>query len=394
MPARHLIRLLPDRSAEWLSLGRDGRVLAGPQPGLPAERADDTVVLLPAQDVLLLQAPRVAKQRRQLEQAIPYAIEDQLAAPVEQQHVALSERNDGDSVALAVIARPCLDAWLATLREAGIAPDRALPESVLLPFAAGTPTVWVEGTRAIVRYAESGAFAGSVAELPDWLALLQAGGHVPGTLRWIGDASAAAALPDGWTVAHEPCAEPLRWLAARLAEASGPDLLQGDYAARRQGDDARRVWRWAAGLAAVGVLAAFAQAGIERWQLQARHQAQRAEMEALLRQAMPGVTRIVDAKAQLAGEYARQRGAGDGSGGLALLASIAPVLAGSGAYSIDTLDYRADTIELTIRTSDVARLDALRESLAAIPSVMAEVTSAVPGSGGVEGKLRVRRSGA
>lgn len=394
MPARHLIRLMPDRSAEWLSLGRDGRVLAGPQPGLPGERADDTVVLLPAQDVLLLRAPRVAKQRRQLEQAIPFAIEDQLAAPVEQQHVALSDRNDGDSVALAVIARSRLDGWLATLREAGVVPDRALPESVLLPLQSGVPTLFVDGMRATLRYADSGAFAGSIAELPDWLALLQHNGHAPGALHWIGDASASATLPAGWSAEHEACATPLRWFATQLGDSSGPNLLQGDYAARRQGDDARRVWRWAAGLAAVAVLAAFSQAGIERWQLQARNEAQRAEMESLLRQALPGVTRIVDPKAQLAGEYARQRGTGGGNGSLALLASIAPVIAGSGAYTIDTLDYRGDTIELTLRTSDVARLDQLRESLAAIPSVQADVTSAVPGSGGVEGKLRIRRGGA
>ena len=105
MPARHLIRLLPDRRAEWLALGRDGRVLAGPHPGMPDVRADDTVVLLPSEDVLLLRAPRVAKQRRQLEQAIPYAVEDQLAAPVEQQHIVLSDRIEGDGVEGYVAAR-------------------------------------------------------------------------------------------------------------------------------------------------------------------------------------------------------------------------------------------------------------------------------------------------
>lgn len=393
MPARHLIRLLPDRSAEWLALGRDGRVLSGPQAGFPAERADDTVVLLPAQDVLLLRAPRVAKQRRQLEQAIPYAIEDQLAAPVEQQHVALSDRTGGDGVLVAVVARTRIEDWLATLAQAGVAPDRAIPESVLLPVQ-DRPVLFVDGRRATLRYADSGVLAGDVAELPAWLALLQQDGTAPGALRWIGDASAAASLPPGWTADFEPCPAPLRWLAARLGEGIDPDLLQGDYAARRRNDDARRVWRWAAGLAAVAVLAAFAQAGIEQWQLRERNVAQRATMESLLREAMPGVIRIVDPKAQLAAEHARLGAGARAGSSLALLATIAPVLAGSTAYSIDALDYRANIVELTVRTSDVGRLDALREALAALPAVQAEVTSAVPGSGGVEGKLRIRGGGA
>ena len=393
MPARHLIRLLPDRSAEWLALGRDGRVLAGPQAGLPDVRADDTVVLLPSEEVLLLRAPRVAKQRRQLEQAIPYAIEDQLAAPVEQQHIVLSDRLDADGVTVAVVTRATLDARLAHLHEAGVAADRALPESLLLPFADGIPTVWVDGARATLRYADSGVLAGAVAELPVWLTLLADNGVAPGRLRWIGDASAAMALPPGWSAQIETCPSPLRWFATRLNDSSGPNLLQGDYAAARHGNDARRVWRWVAGFAVVALLAGFVQAGVERWQLQQRYALQRAEMESLLRDAVPGITRIVDPKAQLASESQRLQSGGD-SGGIALLAQIAPVIAGSGTYSLDALDYRAGSIDLTLRTRDVAMLDALRSALAALPSVQVELTSAVPGSNGVEGKLRVRGGGA
>ena len=80
MAPTHLIRLLPAGAAEWLALGRDGRVLAGPEPGLPAHPAERSVVLVPAEAVLLLRAPRVARQRRQLELAVPYAIEDALVA--------------------------------------------------------------------------------------------------------------------------------------------------------------------------------------------------------------------------------------------------------------------------------------------------------------------------
>jgi general secretion pathway protein L len=184
----------------------------------------------------------------------------------------------------------------------------------------------------------------------------------------------------------------LRWFAARLAQSDAPNLLQGRYAPRRGREDARRVWRWAALLALAAALAGIAQLALERRQLEARHVAQRAEMESLLRSAVPGISRIVDPRAQLAAEQARV-GRGGGGGLLPLLARIAPSLSGSGRYTLDGLEFRGDTLELVVRAPDVATLDGLREVLAAM-ALQVELTGATPGSGGVEGRLRIRGGGA
>ena len=379
----HLIRLLPDGAAEWLALSRDGRVLSGPQAGLPAERAEHTTVLLPGEHVLLLRAPRVARQRRQLEQAVPFAIEEQLAAPVEQLHVALDDAA-GEDVGVAVVAQAQLEGPLARLRAAGIEVDRALVDVSLLPLVPGEATVLVEGDRALLRYADSGAFAGHIEELPDWIALLAADDRAPTRLRWIGpprDIGYAGAIE------REDLGTPLRWFATQAASSRAPNLLQGRHAPRRSRDGARRVWRWAAVFAGLAVLAGFGQIALERHQLQSRHAAQRAEMEQLLHAALPGVTRVVDPKAQLAAEYARL-GRGGGTGALALLAQIAPVVSGSGQYTIDGLEYRNNSLELVVRGADVATLDRLRETLAAL-ALTVELTSVNPGSGGVEGRLRI-----
>jgi general secretion pathway protein L len=379
-----LIRLLPAGAAEWLALGRDGRVLSGPQAGWPAERAEQVWVLVPAEPVLLLRAPRVARQRRQLEQAVPFAIEEQLVAPVELQHVALSAADDGADLGVAVVAHEAMQGWLAQLRAAGLEPDRLIAESELLPWSPGQPTVLIDRSRAVLRFAESGVLAGDVAELGAWLAL--PGVSAPGAaLRWIGAADAAP--PDVALQREEPGAL-LRWFAAQLPHSAPIELLQGRYAARRGREGAQRTWRWAAALAAFALLLAFGQLALERQQLEARHVAQRAEMEQLLRRAVPGVTRVVDPRAQLAAEYARA-GRGGGGGALPLLARIAPSIAGSGRYTLDGIEFRGDTLELVVRAADVATLDSLREALAAL-ALQVELTSANPGAGGVEGRLRIR----
>ena len=383
MPPSHLIRLHPDGAAEWLALGRDGRVLSGPQSGLPSEAAEHTTVLLPGEDVLLLRAPRVGRQRRQLELAVPFAIEEQLAAPVEQLHVALDE-GEGDDLGVAVLAQAQLDRRLAPLREAGIEADRVLPETALLPWQSGSATVLVDGERALLRYAESGAFAGRVEELPDWLALLAADTRAPARLRWIG---APRDIVLNLAVEREDLGTPLRWFATQLPKTRATNLLQGRYSPRRGRDGTRRLWRWAAVLAGFALLAGFAQLLLERQQLQSRNDAQRQEMEQLLRAAVPGLTRVVDPKAQLAAEYARI-GRSGGAGALTLLAQIAPILSGTGRYTVDGLEYRSGTLELVVRGADVATLDSLRETLSAL-SLQVELTSVNPGSGGVEGRLRI-----
>jgi general secretion pathway protein L len=66
------------------------------------------------------------------------------------------------------------------------------------------------------------------------------------------------------------------------------------------------------------------------------------------------------------------------------------VVAGSGRYTLEGLEYRAGTLELVVTAADVAALDQLRESLASIAPLQVELTAATPGSRGVEGRLRVR----
>lgn len=399
MSHRHLIRLLPDGRAQWLAQDRAGRVSSGPAEGFPTTQASQTVVLVPAAEVLLLLAPRIARQRSQLEQAIPFAIEDQLVMPVEHCHVALAEGGTADGVTVAVVARERIAAWLATLAAHGIAPDHLLPESWLLPHASGPSLLLADG-HASLRYAEAGMLAGEVSEAGDWLPIVGDSLPADAPLTLLGrDEELAAESASGlvWAagIQRQAIASPLEYFASRLASGGAPtlDLLTGDYAPRQRDAGARRLWRWAAILALAAVGLGMGAMALERWQLERRHALQRAQMEALLREALPDVQRIVDPRAQMAGELARLAGHGGPRGALSMLAQIAPVLSGSGRYTLDAVEYRNGVLELTLRSSDVATLDELRERIVTL-GLGAELVSMVPGSGGVEGKLRVRGAGA
>lgn len=391
MSHRHLIRLLDDHRAHWLALDRAGRVLAGPTPGVPDSAPEgDTVVLVPSAEVLLLASPRIARQRRQLEQALAFAIEDQLCTPVEDCHVALIDDGQPETVLAAVVARQRMDAWLARLAEQGVRADHLLPEGLLLPADAG-PVLLVDGDAATLRHARGGLLAGDRSEVASWLELLQ-GGADAAPLKLLGEADAVPVeWPGGVTSERVDVA---RWLAGRLGavDLHAHDLRAGAYRAPNARRGGARGWAWAAGLAAGAVVLAMVSMALERWQLDRHHDQQRQQMEALLREALPDTVRVVDPRAQVAAELARRGGTTAGSGPLALLARIAPQLSGSGRYTLDGLEYRGGTLDLTLRGGDVATLDDLRERMAAL-GLAAELTAMTPGSSGVEGKLRLREGG-
>ena len=87
------------------------------------------------------------------------------------------------------------------------------------------------------------------------------------------------------------------------------------------------------------------------------------------------------------------QGQGDAADALSLLGRVAPLLAGGSTLTLDAVEYRSGTLELTLIAADVATLDSLRERLAQ-QGMQVELTGANPGSSGVEGRLRVRGAGA
>ncbi len=391
MPPRLVIRQLADDSFEWMALDRGGRATSPPVAGLPRESAALVDLILPSEHALLLEAPRLAKRASQLAQALPYAIEEQLAGPVEQQHVAFLDRGQAASIAVAVIARERLQAVLGQLSGAGHPVDRCHTAAQLLPLKPGQLSVLVDGTESLLRWGGSAAISCRTADLVDAIALLRDGDAGFTQVRcWRTRGSQALQL-DGLAVDDEVIDAALPWLAAQFPASGTPDLLQGEFRPRRRGGQLASRWRWAAILAVLACGLGLLQALVERAALERYANSRRAEMDQLLRDALPGTTRIVDPVAQLRAELERRGATGAATAGaLPLLATVAPLIAGSGRYTIEALEYRGGTLELTINAPDVAALDGLRSALAAVPSLQVELTSALPGSNGYEGRLRIR----
>lgn len=361
------IYLPQDDAPEWALIADDGRVIEGPRPGWPEPRQDaEVVLLLRAEQVLLVSAPRVAKRTAQLRQALPYALEDQLLAPVEQLHFAIADAAaDAERVAVAVIDRAWLAARISQLTERGLDVDHALAESQCLQIATG-PAAWSDGERLLLRRAASEAVCIPLADLDAMQPWLEGQGWQPGE---------ALPAPSSWIDLARP-----RLVGGEI------ELLQGEFQPVRRARAEHAGWRWAIALAAAALLLVLGHTWLETRALQQHVAMRNAEMADVLRATVPGLTRVVDPVAQLRAVAA---GAGHASDGLVWLGRIAPLLAGTQHLTLESAEYRGDTLELVVVGSDVETLDFLRQQIGSLGGFEAELASALSGSRGVEGRLRI-----
>lgn len=104
-------------------------------------RGRKVIVLLGSDEVVLTSAIIPSKNRKQLLQAIPYALEDTLAEDIEDLHFAVHQSNniDNNSSQVAIINRTVLADVLDLLKSKGITAHYVLPQLLSQKFA---PESW------------------------------------------------------------------------------------------------------------------------------------------------------------------------------------------------------------------------------------------------------------
>ncbi|MGA9333473.1 MAG: type II secretion system protein GspL [Rudaea sp.] len=398
MSERLLIRLQTDGQLSWLTQDASGRALSGASLGAPSSqvvaRAQRVVVLVPAEDVLLLETPRIAGGAAQFRKAVPFALEDQLAGQVEDLHFAIPERASGDRVAVAIVARATLIDWIDRLASEGIRADAMFAETQALPCESEGACVLIEAERALWRFAPAQAGACEANALPDWLAAIASGDDKPRALI-VHDFRDAPTLelPMRPVRYHRNQRDALAFFAAQLGNEPGLNLLQGEFAPAHRQAPAKRLWRNAATLTAAAVILLFVYYGADCWRLSRQSARLDAAAHAILHGTFPGMDKVVGDPRQLMQSAMRGLSAGgDSSGLLSLLARIAPILGSTTRTSLTGMEFHNDTLELAMRAPDIPTLDRMRESMNNLSGLSVELTAVNSGAEGIDGRMRINRS--
>jgi general secretion pathway protein L len=382
--------------------GRLGSVSVGTLAAAAAQAGDRTVlVLVPGTEVVLARPEVPVKSGPRVVQAVPFALEEQIAGDVEDMHFAVGRRDAGIGVPVAGLARTAMDRLRADFAAAGLTVEAVYSEAAAVPVSPTGVTLLIEQDRVYVRRAQDQPVALDVQPLKEalQLALAPARETREHVVIYIGQSDferdrelieslretcasvQVKLLPDG--------ALPL--LASCAVKDPPVNLLQGAYASKRQLGVSLAPWRYAAMLLAGLVVTSFVVKGVEFWQLARTEKRLDAEIAQVFARAMPG-TRQVDARAQMQQRYMALAGGG-GSGLLANLESLGTAMAAAPQTRLEALAYRNRVLDLRLLAPSVQSLDDIRNRVME-SGFNAEIQSASPRDDNVEGRLQVKAPGA
>ncbi|MCK8517026.1 type II secretion system protein GspL [Methylonatrum kenyense] len=393
----------PDGPLHWLQLDQAERVLErGVLVGdeaLPAELTASPATGLAAGTRVLLAKARVpTRSRQKLLQALPYAMEDQLADDVDTLHFALGQRDTEGAWGVAVVERDWLDRWQQRLAELGITLQRLIPETLCLPLASDHWCALLHAGQAVVRTGQQAGFAADHETLAVLLdaALEEAGEDAPQEIRLLH----AGALPEdlddtALPLQPEALQAPRDWLAAHSRDPHAINLLQGDYANNRIDRSLLRPWAAVAALFVAWMVLLSGSLVLEQRQLRAELAALDAAVLETLREVFPQATDVRQARDRLQtrlGQLEAGDGPDHGDGLLETLRLIGPILRQDEAITLSGMSWRGGNLEIELQGDSLQQIDRLSRQLNAANGISAEVRSASSGNEAVQGRLLVRRS--
>lgn len=232
-------------------------------------------LLVPTESVLLLAVDLPLSTRAKRIEALPFAVEDRIAEPLDSVHLALGAELAPRRYLVGVVRHEVMAEWVERAEAAGLAHAAIVPDALALPVPPeGAWSVDLDGNRAVVRAGDGTGFACPAALLrPAW----DAAGQPPAIAY-------GAPLPAEMTLATaglDP--EPL----ARRLLAPALDLRQGSYARRRRAMP--NVWRRVAWIVALGAAAHTLIALADTVMLQVIAERRAEEMRQLAAIAAPGI---------------------------------------------------------------------------------------------------------
>jgi general secretion pathway protein L len=294
-----------DTSFSFLRVAHDKVVQRGRSTLRDLPRARTTVLLLPAEDVLLLERDIPPLNERRLRAALPAMIEDATFADISTLHVAAGAPR-GTARLLAVVDRSVLKRWLDLFEENGRIVTHAWCEALCLPHQPGSWSLATRSDRpghsAVLRHAPGGVLTLTGAASDDALVMLAAKREAaPMDVVLFGERDAL--LPFEAMLARQQ-------LSTRRGGTDGLtefiegdkvpplDLLQGEFV-RGLSLSSLRTWQTLAALIVLALLIETIGLGWQSSRLEAEKNRLVLDQAHILKRAFPETTTILDAPTQM-----------------------------------------------------------------------------------------------
>jgi len=195
------------------------------------------IVLVPAEETVLLNVSLPPLNKQRLVQALPFAIEEYLLDDCKGLHIAplLKEQVHEGSMPLLVVAHEKMQAWLQCLKEVGISPDLMTSTFFALPYQEKVMSLLL-ATPSLLRFGQYQGYVCDPHNIPVMLSQLLPflGNNKVACYLLQGNACSLPALPEtNMTLEHIDENERLRRMATFILTEKPINLLQDRYLVKK-----------------------------------------------------------------------------------------------------------------------------------------------------------------
>jgi len=406
----------PENGVGWIVVDNEGTRRSPPSMGTLGEcaaavRGRPVIALVPAIDCVTMAVKLPIRSAVKLQAALPYALEEQLAADVDTLHFAAGAVRDSGMRPVAIVARDKLDGWLASLESAGIQPWQVVPENYGVARVPGTCSLLIDGDCLMFNDGADREFvmegvkpsdvlvtAGILSEKHDEMAD-EGSGHL---VAWCGAEDEARLEHDWIALRHEMHSVDVNLLpdgalprlAVTVASGSGVNLLQGRYGPKADYGSWVRPWRTAAvlllGLAVLG----FAAKGVDIYRLTQEEDALKAQFATEFQVFRPGSQEEILDPVGAVSSIRRSLGAETAPAVfLASLVELANAVRANDAADVESLSYRAGVVDVRLTAPDVATLDNIQKAVSESGRFQASIQSTDQVGDRISSRIQVKEAG-
>ena len=407
----------PDQQVEWVIADDNGTRRSPPGAGTLAEAAArvqgrPVIVLVPGIEALTTTVNIPTRSGARLLAALPYALEEHIAADVESMHFAAGDRRDTGERPVAAISRSALDGWIEQLSEAGIQPWKMIPENYGLARIPGTMSVLVDDDYVMFNDGDNLEFILEGATPSDALAAagaLEDHGADDAPVEQSGHLVVYCSAADEERLSHDWIAlrhelhsvdinllpdGALPRLAVTVASGAGVNLLQGKYGPKADYGSWFRPWRRAAVLLLTLAVVGLAGKGADFWRLSKEEATLQSQFMTQVQQFRPTTSNDV---LDPLGLVRSIRGSLGGTQAtpvfLASLNELAGALVQNDSADVEAVSYRAGVIDVRLTSPDVETIGKIQQAIGASGQFTATIQSSDRVGERINSRIQIREAG-
>jgi general secretion pathway protein L len=325
------------------------------------------VILLPVEQLYITSVAVQTKNKKQLEKAIPYALEDDLTEDIENLHFALGKRKDDGEIPVTVISKSHLDHLIKILSSSNVLPDVITADIYGLDWQQGEWTLCIDNGHLLARTEQWNGFGCETNDFNDFMnATLNEQSEKPTKITVYSHPDEK--LEDIIKLPNVELDD--FWSPSAFIKGYSNDecinLLQADYVKADKHHKTLRPWKIAAVLAAIWVTISLGQTAIEYSRLNTLDKKLTAEIDQTFKQTFPDVKKVVNARVQME-QRIKQLSSSDESVSnadfLKLVHQSGYELYKDPNISITDLQYKNNQLSLDIKTKNIQVLEAVKSKL-------------------------------